>query len=263
MNDTVMFTIVIGASVIVALAAIWLIAYFAYKPMLKRSADKKRIFSVVREQVQCWKKVGYIECDPPLLACQDFFIANNHMSMFDKEDDYVKAFMLINSLKYGKPGNWGKWLLLNKKNQEVVLPLVNMLDGQTGKRAMWRAAFILSKIFADKSEQVAGFIPANIDYTRLQLQLIKKDEVSKLLTFTSLNDEPEYIMQPKGRLRNEENDVRDFRFITTTEKKKAVMVLNEFNHFKNQVELFAKEQTISHRVKMPSFTPASIVASIF
>jgi hypothetical protein len=94
------------------------------------------------------------------------------------------------------------------------------------------------------------------------LKLIKKDEISKHLALLSKKDEPDFTMKSHARQVNKDRK-QDFRHISTTEKKKAIMVLNEFVHFKNQVDQFSKEQTISHRVKMPSFTPASIVASIF
>jgi len=207
------------SSVIGILTFIWGIAKFA-----ARETEYKRIRKLIDEHYKTWKELGYILRGGAIVEKETVKRINKFRSKLKNIDDGQKSFLFRIAIQNGMIGEWGKWLLMNKHNSEIVEPLVKCLNGEEGWRPRWRSAYVLEKTFEKDINKVLGQLNSNLnknDQTQLALHVINTDGVERYL---------KDISQDKQEERH----------------KHAQALLQEIGAFSKQIEEYKKEQTLKN-----------------
>lgn len=219
MYTTAFNYIEIIATICGILGTLWALIKFVFKPYFKRRDEYKFILNQVEESCKRWIELKYSGRGGTLISNENFLIANKYRSKFTLKSNEIRAFLLRNAIQNGLSGSWGNWLDMNKNNKQIIWPLIITLDESSGSRPMWRSSLILAQIFSNQIEKINDFIPDQIDKSRFNLRLIKKDEIEKeLFTLNVSNNE----------------DI----------KRKIGMVMDEYNRFSSMLDNFKQEQTI-------------------
>jgi hypothetical protein len=139
---------------------------------------------VVNDSYERWKELGYTVRGGSMVSHDDFLIVNKYRSKFKNKSPEIKAYLLRNAIQNGLGGNWGFWIDMNKDNKLILLHLFLSLDKSGGLRPAWRSAYILEKIYSNKSSEINKFISENKEFNLNQkyfLDLIKGNSVEKEL----------------------------------------------------------------------------------
>ncbi len=212
----------IAATIIGIIGAIWAFVKFVFNPFFKKREEYKNICNVVNDSYERWKELGYTVRGGSMVSHDDFLIVNKYRSKFKNRSPEIKAYLLRNAIQNGLGGNWGFWINMNKDNKLILLHLFLSLDKSGGLRPAWRSAYILEKIYANKSAEIDKFVAENEKFHLTQkyfLDIIKSNSVEKELQKLSR----------KG---------------TKEEKEKLKFIEEEILRFSKQVNDFVKYQTI-------------------
>lgn len=212
----------IATTIIGIIGAIWAFIKFIFNPYFKKREEFKSICNVVNDSYERWKELGYTVRGGSMVSHDDFLIVNKYRSKFKNKTPEIKAYLLRNAIQNGLGGNWGFWIDMNKDNKLILLHLFLSLDKSGGLRPAWRSAYILEKIYADKSADLDRFISENEKFNLNQnffLDIIKDNSVEKELQKLS----------KRG---------------TKEEKEKLRFIEEEILKFSKQANEFAKYQTI-------------------
>ncbi len=212
----------ITATIIGIIGAIWAFIKFIFNPFFKRRDEYKNICNVVNDSYDRWKELGYTVRGGSMVSHDDFLIVNKYRSKFKNTSPEIKAFLLRNAIQNGLGGNWGFWINMNKDNKLILLYLFLSLDKSGGLRPAWRSAYILGKIYANKSIEIDKFIFDNKEFNLKQnffIEIIKDNSVEKELQ----------KLLKKG---------------AKEEKEKLRFIEEEISKFSKQVNEFTNNQTI-------------------
>lgn len=218
MFDTIGFI----ASVLGIIGAIVATVQFVFKPYLKRRQQYKEIKNIVDDRFKKWKEYNYSIRGGSMIDPEDFLLVNKYRSKFTKLDEEMKAFILRNSIQNGLSGDWGSWLIENKDNDKIIIPLIISLDESSGLRPVWRSSIILEKLFNNSPASIYNYIPASFESDpriKSTIKIIEQKATNKELN-------------------------RVFKSNSSENKKKAQMVIKELEIFSKKVDEFMKEQTI-------------------
>jgi transcriptional regulator with XRE-family HTH domain len=103
--------------------------------------------ALVNRHYQRWLSQKYHMRGGSAISYEDFLNVNSFRSAFAKESKTKRAFLLRCAIQNGMGGEWGKWLIVNTDNEEIVYPLMMALSNSKGQGPIWRAAIILEKTF--------------------------------------------------------------------------------------------------------------------
>ena len=212
----------IAATIIGIIGAIWAFIKFVFNPFFKKREEFKNICNVVNDSYERWKELGYTVRGGSMVSHDDFLIVNKYRSKFKNMSPEIKTYLLRSAIQNGLGGNWGFWINMNKDNKLILYHLFLSLDKSGGLRPAWRSAYILEKIYSNKSAEIDKFVAENEEFHLNQkyfLDIIKNNSVEKELQKLS----------KKG---------------TKEEKEKLKFIEEEILKFSKQINDFVKYQTI-------------------
>jgi|GEM_PF-6727895 len=203
------------SSILGIVGALWGVVVLVFKPYFKKKEELGFITELIEDEYKRWKDIGYIERG-------DTHSIDGQFKRVDKYRKDLKSlpvekllYLFRCSLQNGMKGNWGKWLRLLPFSEDLILLLIEGIDGKTNLRPTWRRAFILQTIFKGKESLLRRVIPKTPGSDEL-IQIIIANRLEEYLADLS-----------KEKSSNEL-------------KPKAIAVLQEIKHFKNDVQLYAE-----------------------
>jgi len=117
---------------------------------------------MIEDHFNRWKESHYSSRAGSLIGYEEFLEVNKFRDQLQNIGEEKLAFLLRNAVQNGMGGNWGYWLVKNKENEKIIIPLVRALDGTAGWQPTWRAAYILEVTFGRSVDQVFEQLPDEI-----------------------------------------------------------------------------------------------------
>lgn len=210
------------AAVLGIIGAVWTFVRFVFTPYFRRNEEFKEILALVFDYFGRWKALGYSLGKGTLIPDDKFMIVNKYRTKFKNQEQDLKSFLLRNAIQYGQGGCWGLWLDMNKDNPAVLPTLILALNTSAGQRPAWRSAFILEKIY-------------RINPLKMQAHFKIKNK---------LDINQKYFLNLIQETKVEKEWYRLYKKMSSEEKEKFAHFREELSIFSDQVNDFAKKQTI-------------------
>jgi hypothetical protein len=201
--------------------------YFARikdRPTPLNAIQSQRLASIIDARFLRWIELRYTGRGSTLIPYDEFLVVNSSRSAFVEADKQKRAYLLRCAIQNGMGGQWGKWLLMNSENERIVEPLFVVLQGNSGWKPVWRAAYILQKTFGNR---IASAI------SLLHETLRDSQDIMKVVNEIASHPTPDYLSSQ----------------ITSAnpQKANARMVLDEFRVFHSEIQDYANSQTVADK----------------
>jgi hypothetical protein len=202
------------SSVIGIIAAIWGVITYIFKPYLKRKEELSEIKELIDFEFTRWKEFGSISRGETYILDDKFKRIDKYRSRFKDISNEQLLYLFRCSLQNGMKGNWGKWLNVIPLSKDLILLLINCLEGNNNLRPTWRSAFILETILNGRSSFIDNLMK-------------DKNELIDLINAIRTHRVREY-------LQNISQTSKDKSL-----KSKIIMLLQEIEYFENDVRKYS------------------------